>query len=84
MIYVGLDLHKRYITACAIASDGRVVAEVRQLSTAWEAPATWLEALGAPLTAVLEATLDCWWLERQLTAAGHHAIVVNAYQVKLI
>lgn len=84
MIYVGLDLHKRYITACAIANDGRIVAEVRQLSTPWSALAAWLGALREPLTVVLEATLYCWWLERQLTAAGYRTVVVNAYQVKLI
>ena len=84
MVYVGLDLHKRYITACAVASDGKVMAEVRQLSPDWEVLARWLGGLGAPLTVVLEATLYCWWLERQLTAAGYTAVVVNAYQVKLI
>jgi transposase len=84
MIYVGLDLHKRYISACAVAADGRVVAEVRQLSTQWDALAAWLAAFGERLPVVLEATLYCWWLERQLTAAGYEAIVVNAYQVKLI
>jgi transposase len=84
MVYVGLDLHKRYIPACALTSEGRVVAEIRQRSTTWEALAAWLGALGAPLTVVLEATLYCWWLERQLTAAGHTAVVVNAAQVKLI
>jgi hypothetical protein len=29
MVFVGLDLHRRYITACALTSEGRVVAEVR-------------------------------------------------------
>jgi hypothetical protein len=67
---VGLDLHQRYITAGAVTSDGCVVADIRQLSSNWEALAAWLGALGAPLTVVLEATLYCWWLERQLTAAG--------------
>lgn len=84
MVYVGLDLHERYITACAVAEDGRVLAEVRQLSTDWTALARWLAGLHAPLTVVLEATLYCWWLERQLTAAGCTAIVVNAYHVKVI
>lgn len=84
MIYVGLDLHKRYITACAVDATGTVVAQARELSTEWAVLARWLTALGAPLTVVVEATLYAWWLERQLTAAGYHALVVNAYQVKLI
>ncbi len=84
MIYVGLDLHKRYITACAVGAQGTIVAQARQLSTEWPVLAAWLAALAAPLTVVVEATLSAWWLERRLTAAGHQALVVNAYQVKLI
>jgi len=33
MTVVGLDLHKRYITACAFDDVGTLVAEVRQLAT---------------------------------------------------
>ena len=29
MTFVGLDLHKRYITACALSDVGEVLAEVR-------------------------------------------------------
>ena len=71
MVYVGLDLHKRYITACAVSAEGTVVAAVRQLSPDWAVLARWLAGLQAPVTVVLEATLYCWWLERQLTGAGY-------------
>ncbi|MFN2397625.1 MAG: hypothetical protein ABR543_03110 [Gemmatimonadaceae bacterium] len=33
MVYVGLDLHKRYITACAPDAEGQVLGEARHLST---------------------------------------------------
>lgn len=84
MVYVGLDLHKRYITACALEATGGVLAETRRLSTEWDRLRDWLAPLGAPCTVVLEATLYCWWLERQLTAAGYTVVVVHPYQVKLI
>lgn len=84
MVYVGLDLHKRYITGCALSDEGRVLAQVTRLSPTWDALAAWLHGLGPALTVVLEATLYCWWLERQLTGAGYRALVVDAYQVKLI
>lgn len=84
MIYVGLDLHKRYITACALDATGAILAQARQLSTEWSTLEAWLQALPAPATVVVEATLYAWWLERQLTAAGYHAVVVNAAQIKLI
>jgi hypothetical protein len=68
-VYVEVQpLHTNYITACAVADDGRVVAEVRQLATQWEALAAWLAALGDALTVVLEATLYCWWPERKRAA----------------
>jgi len=37
MYYVGLDLHKRYVTACALDSAGQVVAAERRLGTTLEA-----------------------------------------------
>ena len=84
MIHVGFDLHKRYITACALDADGVIVAEARRLSTEWSAIAAWLAPLPAPVTVVLEATVFWMWLEAQLTAAGYQVVVANAAQVKLI
>ncbi|MGQ0647236.1 MAG: IS110 family transposase [Gemmatimonadaceae bacterium] len=84
MIYVGLDLHKRYITACALDAEGVVLAAARRLPADWPALAAWLAALPTPRTVVLESCLYCWWLERQLTAAGDTVLVVDPHQVKLI
>jgi hypothetical protein len=36
MVWVGLDLHKRYITACALDDDGAVVADL--LPVIWVVP----------------------------------------------
>jgi hypothetical protein len=68
MVSVGRDLHKRYITACVVAADRQVGAEARQLSTNSQVLAGWLTALRSPQPVVLDATLSCWWLERQRTA----------------
>jgi hypothetical protein len=85
MVYVGLDLHKRYITACALDADGRVLAEDRRLPTIdITALRAWLGDLSGPVTVVLEATLFWAWLERQLTPAGYTVVVAHPYQVKLI
>lgn len=84
MVFIGLDLHKRYITACALAASGEVLAEVRRLSTEWDELSAWLKPFESSCTIVMEATLYCWWLERHLTAAGFAVIVVHPYQVKLI
>ncbi|NUQ13564.1 MAG: IS110 family transposase [Gemmatimonadaceae bacterium] len=84
MVTVGLDLHKRYLTACALDHAGTVVAEARRLDPSVEALGGWLGALPQPLTIALEAALYWHWLERQLTALGHRVVVAHPYQVKLI
>ena len=84
MIYVGLDLHKRYITACAIDVAGQVIAEERRLLTDLPVVSAWLGRLTGPVTVVLEATLYWAWLEQQLTALGYVVQVAHPYQVKLI
>jgi transposase len=84
MIWVGLDLHKRYVTACALDGDGMEVAAHRRLPADAEALITWLQGLGAPVTVAMEATLYWAWLHDQLSAVGIPAVAAHPYQVKLI
>lgn len=84
MITVGLDLHKRYITACALDGSGTVLAEHRRLEPSLDALGRWLGGLAQPVRVVMEATLYWHWLERQLTARGFDVMVAHPYQVKLI
>ena len=84
MTVVGFDLHKRYITACALDADGVILAEIRQLSTALEAVLAWLSALPGPVTVGMEATLYWEWLATRLTEQGHTVRVAHAFHVKLI
>jgi len=46
MIWVGLDLHQRYITACALDEGGAVVAEQRRLAADAEVLIAWLRERG--------------------------------------
>ena len=84
MRWVGLDLHKRYVTACALDDGGQIVAEPRRLAPDAEALVAWLQALGGPVTVAMEATLYWAWLHDQLSAAGIAAVAAHPYQVKLI
>ena len=84
MTFVGLDLHKRYITACALDASGVVVSEIRQLATTIETVLDWLAALPGPVVIAMEATLYWEWLVARLQEVGHTAHVADAYQVKLI
>ena len=84
MIFVGFDLHKRYITACALDANGAILAESRQLSTGWPHVLAWLRGLPAPVTVAMEATLYWEWLVTQLQGADYAVEVAHAHQVKLI
>jgi transposase len=84
MTFVGFDLHKRYITACALNAEGDIIAEIRQLSTALEAILAWLDRLPGPITVGVEATLSWEWLSTRLVARQIVVKVAHAFHVKLI
>src|SRR5437867_10387389 len=84
MYYVGLDLHTKYITGCALDSQGAVVATERRLPPVLETMLGWLAPLGQPVAVALEATLYWAWLHDRLTAAGYQVAVAHPQQVKLI
>ena len=84
MTTVGLDLHKRYITACALDEDGGLLAECRRLRPDLATLTEWLAALPKPVTVAMEATLYWAWLHDHLVAQGYTVEVAHAYQVKLI
>src|SRR5260221_14679509 len=71
MTFVGFDLHKRYITACALDATGESIAEVRQLSTALEAVTAWLNTPPRAVKVVLEATLYWEGLATRIAEQGH-------------
>src|SRR5438094_749885 len=50
MYYVGLDLHKKYITGCVLDSQGAVVAEQRRLPPVLETLLGWLAPVGVPVS----------------------------------
>jgi len=56
MTFVGLDLHKRYITACALDLDGAVVAEAKRFPVTLDALLAFLAPLPGPITVAMEAT----------------------------
>src|SRR5262245_16423434 len=84
MTTVGLDLHKRYITACALDADGCIVAERRRIRPELSDVLAFLEPCAAPVTIAMEATLYWAWLEQHLRARGYGVEVAHAHQVKLI
>ena len=84
MITVGLDLHNRYITACALDDSGTVRAEHPRLESRLDALGRWLGGLSHPVLVAMEATLYWHWLERPLTARSFAVMVAHPCQIKLI
>ena len=84
MTFVGLDLHQRYVTACALDAGGAVLAEAQRLPATLDALGVFLAALPGPVTVAMEATLYWAWLAERLEAGGFTVQVDHADQVKLI
>jgi transposase len=84
MTFVGLDLHKRYITACALSNIGEVIAEVRRMPVSVEALSDFLSPFTDHVAVAMEATLYWQWLNDQLDERGYTSRVADARQVKLI
>jgi len=71
MIWVGLDLHKKYITACALNDAGGLVAEHRRLPADAASLLGWLSGLGGAVTVAMEATLYWAWPHDPLSTAAN-------------
>jgi transposase len=84
MTFVGLDLHKRYITGCALDHSGAVLGEVRRMSVSLESLLDFLNVFEKPVSVGMEATLYWQWLHDQLEAYAYTSRVADARQVKLI
>src|SRR5205809_7797155 len=84
MYYVGLDLHKKYITGCVLDSQGAVVAEQRRLPPVLETLLGWLAPAGRPGAVAVEATLYWARLHDRLAAAGCPVAAARPRQVTLI
>lgn len=80
MTFVGFDLPKRYITACALDEAGESIVDIRQLSTAL----AWIGALPGPVTVGGDATRSWEWLATRLAEQGHTVRVAHAFHVTLI
>ena len=84
MTFVGFDLHKRYITACAMDASGAIIAEIRQRSTALEAVLTLARGATGARDRRDGGHVVPEWLATRLAKHGHTVQVAHAFHVKLI
>jgi transposase len=84
MIYIGMDVHKKTTTFCALASDGKVV----RRGTVSSEESGWLEIVhhwsGEELSIVLETGCTTWWVVDVLREAGIQPVVIDARRFKMI
>jgi hypothetical protein len=57
LTFVRLDLHKPYITVCALDSSGAIIAEAKRLAPDLDTLLAFFAPLSAPVTLAMEATL---------------------------
>jgi transposase len=84
--YVGLDVHKKYSTACAIDADGEIVAEARIDGNDRELFASFVAALGGTCICVMET--GCFWAKvhdtlEEVDGVGE-IVLAHAYKVRII
>lgn len=84
MYYVGVDLHKHYLTVCVLDRGGEGVAEHRRLRNTREAILEVLAEWEKPVSVALEACLHWAWLHDVLVREGYEVQVAHLYEVKLI
>jgi len=84
MIYVGMDIHQKTTTFCAIDQEGKVARRGKVKS----GQAAWLEIVGQwpgqQVRVALETGAMTWWVVDVLREAGIEPVVVDARQFKLI
>ena len=62
MHYVGIDLHKKYLTVCALNKSGEVMAEHRRLANTAEAVLGMLGELEGPVAAARKLCCYLYWM----------------------
>ena len=84
MIYVGMDVHKKTTTFCAINDEGHVCKRGKVDS----GEPGWLEVVGHWLIQGVSVALETgnmtWWVVDVLRKAGVDPVVVDARQFKMI
>ena len=84
MIYVGMDVHKKTTTYCAIDEEGKV----NRRATVPSDEAGWLGAVQDWLSGGVEVALETgcmtWWAVDVLRESGIEPVVVDARQFKMI
>lgn len=81
--FFGLDIHKEYVTLCAV--DAGLNTVVRMTSLKWTRFPAWIEKNLTPGDAVaVEVTTNTWDTVDQLEGHCHSVIVVHPPQIRLI
>jgi len=83
MTYLGIDLHTRNMTICAVSSNGKKIGEWK-LSNDTDQLDKLIREIGAPLKAVVEATSSWYWLADWAEAREIDLILAHAKMLKAI
>lgn len=83
MVYVGVDLHKRYSYMTAMGKEGETVKE-KKLPNKEEEIISFLSSLGEEVEVVAEATSNWYWFEELLSKHGISLKLAHPLKTKAI
>ena len=81
--YIGFDVHKKSISFCAKAQDGRILDEGKIVARHRDLDA-WVQGRSRPWVGALEATLFTGWIYDQLRPMAQELKVAHAAMLKAI
>ena len=83
MTYLGIDLHTRNMTICAVSSNGKKIGEWK-LTNDTTLLDTLIQELSGPVKAVVEATSSWYWLADWAQSRGIELVLAHAKMLKAI
>ncbi len=81
--YVGFDVHKKHVSYCVKAADGKIIAQGRVHSRR-EALEQWCQQQGTAWQGAMEATLFSGWIYDALKPYAARLEMANPHQLKAI
>lgn len=81
--YIGLDLHKKFVQACFLDADGKILQEIR-VETRLEDLQRFIEGLGPDDQVAFESCTFAWTMFDLIAPKVARVVVANAFKVRAI
>ena len=83
MVHIGIDLHKRYSYVVAISDKGTVINQ-KTMPHSRQNWSSYIKAFYEPAQAVVESTVNWYFLADWLNPLVHKLVLANSFKTKAI